>query len=150
MDPSAHRVEVPGGDLTYDSVLLATGASPRGLPIEGHDLPGVHTLRTIDDSDRLAEALRGGGRRLVLIGSGWIGMEVAATARTLGNEVTVLERDEVPLAAAVGPGWARCSGDSTSSTGSTCARASTSRGSPATAAPRGSWSTARRWRLIWW
>jgi len=103
MDPAAHRVETAGGDLTYDSVLLATGASPRRLPIDGHDLPGVHTLRTIIDSDRLAEALRGGGRKLVLIGSGWIGMEVAATARTLGNEVTVLERDEVPLAAAVGP-----------------------------------------------
>src|SRR4029079_12073214 len=79
------------------------GASPRRLPIEGHDLDGVHTLRRLDDSDALAEQLRGGGKRLVLIGSGWIGMEVAATARTLGNEVTVLERDPVPLAAAVGP-----------------------------------------------
>src|SRR5690242_21961841 len=59
-------------------------------------------LRTLDDSDALAAELRDGGRRLVLIGSGWIGMEVGATARPLGNDVTVLERDAVPLAAAVG------------------------------------------------
>ena len=103
LDPAAHRIETDGGDLAYDAVLLAMGASPRSLPLEGHDLDGVHTLRRLDDSDALAEELRGGGRRLVLIGSGWIGMEVAATARTLGNEVTILERDPVPLALAVGP-----------------------------------------------
>jgi 3-phenylpropionate/trans-cinnamate dioxygenase ferredoxin reductase subunit len=103
LDPGAHRIETGSGEIAYDAVLLATGASPRRLPIEGHDLDGVHTLRRLDDSDALAEQLRGGGKRLVLIGSGWIGMEVAATARTLGNEVTVLERDPVPLAAAVGP-----------------------------------------------
>lgn len=103
IDPSAHRVETSAGDLAYDSLLLATGASPRSLPIDGHELAGVHALRTIDDSDTLAEQLRGGGKRLVLIGSGWIGMEVAASARTLGNDVTILERDPVPLAAAVGP-----------------------------------------------
>jgi 3-phenylpropionate/trans-cinnamate dioxygenase ferredoxin reductase subunit len=103
IDPSAHRVETSAGDLAYDALLLATGASPRSLPIDGHDLEGVHSLRTIDDSDTLADQLRGGGKRLVLIGSGWIGMEVAASARTLGNDVTILERDPVPLAAAVGP-----------------------------------------------
>jgi 3-phenylpropionate/trans-cinnamate dioxygenase ferredoxin reductase subunit len=92
-----------GTRLAYDSVLLATGASPRSLPIPGHDLPGVRQLRTLDDSSALADELRGGGKRLVLIGSGWIGMEVAATARTLGNDVTILERDPVPLAAAIGP-----------------------------------------------
>ena len=103
LDPAAHRLETDGGALAYDSVLLATGASPRELPLDGHALEGVHTLRSLDDPDELAAQLRGGGRRLVLIGSGWIGMEVAATARTLGNDVTVLERDPVPLAAAVGP-----------------------------------------------
>ena len=102
LDPAAHRVTTTGGHLSYDALLLATGASPRRLTIEGHDLDGVHSLRTLDDSDALAEQLRDGGRRLVLIGSGWIGMEVAATARGLGNDVTILERDPVPLAPAVG------------------------------------------------
>ena len=102
IDPAAHRITTSEGRLSYDALLLATGASPRVLPIEGHDLDGVHTLRTLDDSDALAAKLRGGGRRLVLIGSGWIGMEVAATARQLGNDVTILERGAVPLAAAVG------------------------------------------------
>ena len=59
-------------------------------------------MRRLEDSDELASQLRDGGRRLVLIGSGWIGMEVAATARELGNHVTILERDPVPLAAALG------------------------------------------------
>lgn len=104
LDPRDHRVALGDGTtLRYDKLLLATGSSPRRLPLDGADLPGVRMLRTLDDSDALAAELRGGGRRLVLIGSGWIGMEVAATARTLGNDVTVLERDAVPLAAAVGP-----------------------------------------------
>ncbi len=102
--PGARTVALADGTrLRYDAVLLATGASPRVLPLPGHDLPGVHQLRRLDDSDVLASELAGGGKRLVLIGSGWIGMEVAATARQLGNEVTVLERDPVPLAAALGP-----------------------------------------------
>ena len=96
--PHTRWVSADGSILGYDSVLLATGASPRTLPLEGADLPGVRTLRRLDDSDDLASQLRGGGRRLVIIGSGWIGMEVGATARELGNEVTVLERDPVPLA----------------------------------------------------
>ncbi len=93
--------------LHYDKLLLATGATSRMLPIEGADLAGVHTLRTLDDSDALAAVLRHGGRSLVLIGSGWIGMEVGATARTLGNSVTILEREAVPLAVAVGPDMGR-------------------------------------------
>jgi 3-phenylpropionate/trans-cinnamate dioxygenase ferredoxin reductase component len=115
LDPDGHRIETGSGDIAYDAVLLATGAAPRRLPIEGHDLDGVHTLRRLEDSDALAEQLRGGGKRLVLIGSGWIGMEVAATARLLGNEVTVLERDPVR-------GWARSSAASTRRTAWTFAR----------------------------
>ncbi len=103
LDPAAHEVQLDDGSrLHYDSVLLATGASPRSLPLEGADLPGVRTLRRLDDSDDLATQLQGGGKRLVVIGSGWIGMEVGATARGLGNEVTVLERDPVPLGIALG------------------------------------------------
>jgi 3-phenylpropionate/trans-cinnamate dioxygenase ferredoxin reductase subunit len=103
LDPATHEIELGDGSLLrYDSVLLATGASARGLPLDGVDLPGVHTLRRLDDADDLAAELRGGGKRLVVIGSGWIGMEVGATARTLGNEVTILGRDPVPLEAAIG------------------------------------------------
>ncbi|MEQ6897544.1 FAD-dependent oxidoreductase [Microbacterium sp. KR10-403] len=101
--PDAHTVDLADGTtLGYDKLLLATGSSPRVLPIPGHDLPGVHMLRRLDDSEALKAQLSGGGRKLVLIGSGWIGMEVAATARQLGNEVVILERDPVPLAVALG------------------------------------------------
>ncbi|WP_345799835.1 FAD-dependent oxidoreductase [Microbacterium sp. AZCO] len=103
LEPAGQSLALDDGStLTYDALLLATGSSPRRLPLDGADLEGVRTLRTLDDSDALAAELRGGGRRLVLIGSGWIGMEVAATAKTLGNEVTVLERGRVPLEAALG------------------------------------------------
>ncbi|WP_104083342.1 NAD(P)/FAD-dependent oxidoreductase [Cryobacterium sp. Y11] len=91
-----------GEDLAYNKLLLATGSSPRRLSIPGADLDGVRYLRTLDDSDMLRPLLAGGSLRLVLIGSGWIGMEVAATARTLGNDVTILERDPIPLANALG------------------------------------------------
>ena len=73
-----------------------------GSALEGTTSPACRRSAPSTTRTRCARELRGGGRRLVLIGSGWIGMEVAATARTLGNEVTVLERDAVPLAAAVG------------------------------------------------
>ncbi|KJL43167.1 NAD(P)/FAD-dependent oxidoreductase [Microbacterium trichothecenolyticum] len=103
LEPAAHAVELEDGErLTYDAVLLATGATPRMVPLPGHDLPGVMTLRRLDDSDELAAQLREGGKRLVVIGAGWIGMEVAATARGFGNEVAILERDAVPLAMALG------------------------------------------------
>jgi NADPH-dependent 2,4-dienoyl-CoA reductase/sulfur reductase-like enzyme len=88
--------------IGYDKLLLATGSTPRRLTIPNADLGGVHYLRTIDDSETLHALLAEGGRRLVLIGSGWIGMEVAATARSLGNEVTILERNPIPLANALG------------------------------------------------
>lgn len=99
----AQEITVAGGKpLHYDKLLLATGSSPRMLPIDGAELGGVHYLRTLDDSQALQKELAGGGRTLVLIGSGWIGMEVGATARSLGNEVTILERDPIPLANAIG------------------------------------------------
>ena len=91
-----------GKELAYSKLLLATGSSARRLSIPGADLPGVHYLRTLEDSETLRSLLAGGSMRLVVIGSGWIGMEVAATARTLGNEVTILERGPIPLAAALG------------------------------------------------
>ena len=103
LDPAAHAVELEDGTrLDYDAVLLATGATPRTIPLPGAQLPGVMMLRRLEDSDALAARLRGGGQRLVVIGAGWIGMEVAATARGFGNEVAILERDDVPLAMALG------------------------------------------------
>jgi 3-phenylpropionate/trans-cinnamate dioxygenase ferredoxin reductase subunit len=79
--------------LPYDALLLATGSRPRRLPIPGIELGGVHTLRSIADADRIRAECRAGGR-LLIIGGGYIGLEVAATARELGMEVTVLEMAE--------------------------------------------------------
>jgi 3-phenylpropionate/trans-cinnamate dioxygenase ferredoxin reductase component len=76
--------------LPYDALLLATGSRPRPLTVPGADLPGVHQLRTIDDVERIRADLAT-GKRLVIIGGGYIGLEVAATARELGLDVTVLE-----------------------------------------------------------
>ena len=79
-----------GTALPYDRLLLATGGRPRRLPVPGMDLPQVHTLRTLDDAARLGAALKPGSRLLV-IGGGWIGLEVAATAHAQGLAVTVVE-----------------------------------------------------------
>jgi 3-phenylpropionate/trans-cinnamate dioxygenase ferredoxin reductase subunit len=96
-------VELAGGErLGYDALLLATGAEPRRLPVPGADLEEVLYLRTLADSDALGERLRGGGRRAAVIGAGWIGSEVAASARQLGNEVDLIEMAEVPLERVLG------------------------------------------------
>jgi 3-phenylpropionate/trans-cinnamate dioxygenase ferredoxin reductase subunit len=87
--------------LGYDRLLVATGAIPRRLDVEGADLDGIHYLRTLADSRRIGELLEN-GRKLVVIGSGWIGAEIAASARQKGCEVTILERAEVPLAHVLG------------------------------------------------
>ena len=85
------RVRLDDGSiLPYDALLLATGSRPRPLTVPGADLPGVHTLRTIEDVERIRTDFAD-GRRLVIIGGGYIGLEVAATARELGLDVTVLE-----------------------------------------------------------
>lgn len=103
-DPGAHELFVAGGGrLTYDSLVLATGATPRSLEVPGSGRGDVLRLRTIEDSQRLYAALEVGSRRVVVVGSGWIGMEVAAAARGYGNDVTVVGRREVPLAGAIGP-----------------------------------------------
>jgi NADPH-dependent 2,4-dienoyl-CoA reductase/sulfur reductase-like enzyme len=102
IDPTAHTVMVAGESIAYDKLLLATGSRPRELDIPGAVMPGVFYLRTLSDSSKLATAIAGGDKRVVLIGSGWIGLEVAATARTLGNDVRVLEHGTVPLASALG------------------------------------------------
>jgi 3-phenylpropionate/trans-cinnamate dioxygenase ferredoxin reductase subunit len=79
-----------GRVLPYDALLLATGSRPRPLLAPGRELAGVHYLRTIADADRIREECAAGGR-VIIIGGGYIGLEVAATARERGMEVTVLE-----------------------------------------------------------
>ena len=82
-----------GSTVAYDALLIATGSRPRQLTAPGTELDGVHFLRTIADVERI-RAGWAAGRRLVIVGGGYIGLEVAATARELGLEVTVLEMAE--------------------------------------------------------
>jgi 3-phenylpropionate/trans-cinnamate dioxygenase ferredoxin reductase component len=111
IDRAARRVELAGGQrIGYDALLLATGATPRHLDVPGADLDGVLALRTLADSDRIAAALVDGGH-LVVLGAGWIGLEVAAAARQRGATVTIVERSELPLLRALGPNIARVFAD---------------------------------------
>ncbi|MFD6060109.1 NAD(P)/FAD-dependent oxidoreductase, partial [Rhodococcus wratislaviensis] len=103
IDASGGSVELSDGrSLAADAVLVATGGRPRTIPVNGPAPERVHYLRTIDDAERLAAHLRP-GVGLVLIGGGFVGLEIAATARTLGADVTVLEADALPLARILGP-----------------------------------------------
>jgi 3-phenylpropionate/trans-cinnamate dioxygenase ferredoxin reductase component len=91
IEPAARRVRLRDGrTLAYDRLLLATGSRVRALEVPGADLPGVHYLRTIADVDAISTSLAP-GTRVLLVGAGYIGLEVAAVARQRGFEVTVLE-----------------------------------------------------------
>ncbi|KIF74332.1 pyridine nucleotide-disulfide oxidoreductase [Streptomyces sp. 150FB] len=95
-----------GTSVRYDKLLLATGAEPRRLDIPGTDLAGVHHLRRLAHADRLRRVLTSLGRdngHLVIAGAGWIGLEVAAAARSYGAEVTVVEAEQTPLHQVIGP-----------------------------------------------
>lgn len=89
------------GWLGYDRLLLTTGAAPRRLRVPGADLEGIQYLRDLADSEQIAERIERGGR-LVVVGSGWIGAEVAASARQKGSEVTMIETAAVPLERVLG------------------------------------------------
>jgi len=103
IDPSAAEVVLEGGErVGYERLLLATGAEPRRVSVPGADLDGILSLRTIADSEAIRERIDAGGR-LVTIGAGWIGAEVAASARQRGCEVTMLERSSLPLERILGP-----------------------------------------------
>jgi 3-phenylpropionate/trans-cinnamate dioxygenase ferredoxin reductase subunit len=102
LDPSAHEVTLDDGErLAYDRLLLATGAEPRRLATAGADLDGVLCLRTVEDADELRRRLERGGA-VVVVGAGWIGAEVAASARQRGLDVTVLDPAAVPLERVLG------------------------------------------------
>jgi len=103
IDAGERAVVLSGGErVAFDRLLLATGGEPRRLPVDGADLDGVMLLRTIEDSDAIRATFEAGGR-LVVIGGGWIGCEVAASARQKGMDVTVVEPLELPLLRVLGP-----------------------------------------------
>jgi 3-phenylpropionate/trans-cinnamate dioxygenase ferredoxin reductase subunit len=85
LDPARRELTTRSNErLHYDRLLLSTGSAPRRLSIPGSELEGVHYLRTLDDSEALRARLEAGGR-LVIVGGGWIGCEVAASARQRGS-----------------------------------------------------------------
>ncbi len=103
IDRLRRRVEIADGSaVEYDALLLATGSHPRLLPLPGAELAGVHYLRTVADVDRLRAELSP-GRRAVIIGGGYIGLEVAATCREAGLDVVVLEAADRVMKRVVAP-----------------------------------------------
>ena len=100
--PATREVVLGDGKrVAFDRLLIATGAAPRGLAIPGSDLAGVHYLRTRDDADAIRDAIAG-ARRVVVIGGGWIGTEVAASLRQLGLPVALIADGSVPLERVLG------------------------------------------------
>jgi 3-phenylpropionate/trans-cinnamate dioxygenase ferredoxin reductase subunit len=103
IDPARHRIELADGEsIDYSHLLLATGSAPRALELPGSGLAGIRALRTLAD----VEAIRSGflpGRKLLIVGAGYIGLEVAAVARARGLEVTVIEAADRVMARSVCP-----------------------------------------------
>ena len=105
--PADRRIDTADGDeLAADRVLLATGVSARRLDVPGADLGNILTLRDADDAAALTTRLSAGGP-LVVVGGGFVGLEIAASASERGIDVTVVELGDLPLLAAVGPDIAR-------------------------------------------
>jgi 3-phenylpropionate/trans-cinnamate dioxygenase ferredoxin reductase subunit len=103
LDTSARQAPLSTGErLGYDRLLLAVGAAPRRLTVPGADLERVHYLRSVSDSDALRQAFNA-RPKVVVIGAGWIGSEVAASARQLGADVAIVELASVPLERVLGP-----------------------------------------------
>jgi 3-phenylpropionate/trans-cinnamate dioxygenase ferredoxin reductase subunit len=110
-DTVAHTVTLSDTTtLPYDKLLLATGAVPRALTVRGADAENVLYLRRHDDADAI-RATFGDGHQLVIIGAGWIGLEVAAAAREANTEVAIVEMAELPLLGVLGPEIARVFAD---------------------------------------
>ena len=136
------------GATPFDRLLIATGARPRTLDLASTDAIDVRYLRTLTDSTGLRERL-GPGRHLLVLGGGWIGMEVAASARTLGTTVTVVEPAELPMLAALGADVAARFAECTAPTAWTCGWTPDSTGStvalPCSATDHGSSRTPCSW-----
>lgn len=107
LDTGSRKLTLEGGTvLEYDDLVIATGAAPRRLPIDGADLEGVHYLRNHDDALAVGRVAVPGAR-LAIVGGGYVGLEVAASARHLGATVVVFEREERALARVAGTDLAR-------------------------------------------
>jgi 3-phenylpropionate/trans-cinnamate dioxygenase ferredoxin reductase component len=103
IDTAAATVSTADGEsIGYHRLLIATGAEPRRLDVKGSDLDGIHYLRTLADSRDLRTALRS-ATRLAVVGAGWIGSEVAASARQLGVDVALVDPMSAPLVRVLGP-----------------------------------------------
>ncbi len=107
VDLEGKVVELDGGNrVSYDKVLIATGGRNRRPPIPGLDLEGVYDLRTVSDADRI-RSQAAPGCKVVIVGMGFIGSEIAASLRMLGMEVSVIARSKLPLARVLGEKIAR-------------------------------------------
>src|SRR3712207_2980287 len=103
LDREARQVELESGrELPYDALVLATGSRPRPLPVPGADLDNVLVLRTVADAVRLRERLQQ-APRIVIVGGGFIGLELAAAAREKGAEVMVVEALDRTMSRVVSP-----------------------------------------------
>jgi 3-phenylpropionate/trans-cinnamate dioxygenase ferredoxin reductase subunit len=103
LDVSAHRLDLSDGQsIEYAKLLLATGSTPRRLTVPGHELQGIHYLRTRAEVEAIRQELAT-ARRVVIIGAGYIGLEVAATCRSLGLSVDVLEMSDRVMNRVVAP-----------------------------------------------
>ena len=102
ISPEAHVLHTSSGEETFGQLVLATGSSPRHLPLADDSGKPVAYLRTVDDSERLKATLSD-KPRVTVVGAGWIGLEVAAAAREYGCDVTVFETAKLPLLAVLGP-----------------------------------------------
>ena len=104
LDTAHSRLTLENGEvLDYDQLLLATGAEPRRIPVPGTELEGVHYLRTVEDSEVLRTRLAKGSGRVVVVGGGWIGSELAASARQSGLDVALVDPLELPAGRIFGP-----------------------------------------------
>ena len=102
INPNAHDITLNDGTrVGYEKLLMATGSSPRRLPVPGAHADGVHYLRRIEDCEAIKNVLATASK-LVVIGAGWIGLEVTAAARQAGVEVTIVETAELPLLRVLG------------------------------------------------
>ena len=115
LDPAGRQLNLDDGtNLTYDALLIATGAAPRHLGSTRAHLAGVHYLRNVDDADALREAAAS-ATAIAVIGGGWVGSEVAASLRQLGHDVTLISNLSRPLERVLGRRLPRSTATFTSS-----------------------------------